>query len=242
MNVINLESLDGLPNKYHAKLSSFRKKFLNCEFLEELEKDYDIQELVFDIDQFCSENFIIGFHYTRADPKQILVKGLLSRTGKEIREDFLAHYGNNFTIEEINKIKKAWEIEFDDSDRNARDNWIYFNFTKEALINGGADSILRNVGGEQVFSPLYQLEKIKSKIQNLGVPLILKCVLNPDNIRTFIDYPWGKIAVSSYHRTINLHAHQTDQDGRQKVPVSPEYIEIMDINTFGNELIKRHTL
>lgn len=229
MNIINLESLEGLPNNYIEKLAAFRQEFLDYEFLEELDENIALQELIYDIDQFCFENHIIGFHFTRADPKHILKRGLLSRTGQEIREDFLINYGNKFETEEIDEIKSAWKNGFDDSDKEARDNRIFFNFTKEGLRNGGADLLLKNVGGEQVNWPLYRNQKLRTKIQNLGIPLILKCTLTPKNIKTYIENPWGKIAVSSFHRTINSKAHQTDQDGNQKTTIAPELIEIIEL-------------
>lgn len=229
MNIINLESLEGLPNNYIVKLGTFRQEFLDCEFLEELDENSAVQEVIAEIDQLCNENHIIGFHFTRADPKHILEKGLLSRTGQEIREDFLLNYGKEFKTEEIDEIKSAWKIGFDDSDKMARDNRVFFNFTKEGLRNGGAELLLKNVGGEQVYWPLYRNQKLQAKIQTLGAPLILKCTLIPNNIKTYIEHPWGKIAMSSFHRTINTKAYQTDQDGNQKTPVSPELIEIIEL-------------
>ncbi|WP_031427294.1 hypothetical protein [Flavimarina sp. Hel_I_48] len=229
MNIINLESLEGIPNSYIEKLAAFRQEFLDYEFLEELDGNIAIQELIYNINQFCCENYIIGFHFTRADPKLILMNGLLSRTGQEIRKDFLTNYGNKFNVDEIEEMKSAWKNGFDEIDVEARDNRIFFNFTKEGLRNGGADLLLKNIGGEQVYRPLCRNKKLQAKIQNLGVPLILKCTLIPSNIKTYIEHPWGKIAMSSFHRKINTNAFQTDQDGNQRIPVLPDSIEIIEV-------------
>ena len=57
--------------------------------------------------------------------------------------------------------------------------------------------------------------------------MILKCRLTPKDINTFYENPWGRIAVSTYHRLVNPEAHQDDQDGYQSVNVAPENIEII---------------
>lgn len=40
--------------------------------------------------------------------------------------------------------------------------------------------------------------------------------------------PWGRIAVSTYHRLLNPDAFQEDQDGYQNVNVKPQDIEIIE--------------
>ena len=63
--------------------------------------------------------------------------------------------------------------------------------------------------------------------------MILKCILTPNNIETFwgnpdlYNYPWGRIAISSYHRLRNRDAYVEDQDGFQRTDVKPENIEII---------------
>ncbi|HUX95063.1 MAG TPA: hypothetical protein VMV47_04960 [Bacteroidales bacterium] len=95
------------------------------------------------------------------------------------------------------------------------------------MKNDGAELLLSYYGGEQVYFPLFELPNIGEKLKNIGIPMILKCTLNPNDINTFIEYPWGKITVSSYHRIKNPDAIVVDQDGYQKVGVNPENIEII---------------
>jgi hypothetical protein len=76
--------------------------------------------------------------------------------------------------------------------------------------------------------PLQGLHEIGEKIKNIGKPLILKCVLNPSHLNTFFEYPWGRIAVSTYHCSVNSEALQFDQDGYQNVAVGTNDIEIID--------------
>ena len=106
----------------------------------------------------------------------------------------------------------------------------FFNFTKDALKDSGAELLLKYYGGEQVYFPIFQLPEFGKKLEKIGVPMILRCTLNPNDINTFIEFPWGKIAVSIYHRKVNPEAHQIDQDGYQNIGVSPENIEIIEYN------------
>jgi hypothetical protein len=87
MITINLNDLTGLPEHFLLELSKFKKEFMSTEFLEHLEERWEIHDLIIRINQFCLQNEIIGFHYTRAYPKDIITKGLLSRSGREIRAD-----------------------------------------------------------------------------------------------------------------------------------------------------------
>ncbi|WP_159478358.1 hypothetical protein [Chryseobacterium sp. 18068] len=226
MNVINLENLDGIPKEYLNELTKYDSLFKKFSFLEDFEEIREIAELISKINTFCSSNLIIGFHYTKAFPKEINENGLISRTGKQIRENFLKNYKYLFTAHEIENIKNIWENYFCEEQIESRDNRIFFNFTKQGLNNFDAKALLTNFGGEQIYMPLLSHDCLCKKIKTLGKPLILKCKLSPKNIETFIDEPWGKIAISSYNNMKNIDAHRTDQDGYQSVNVSPENIEI----------------
>jgi len=223
---IDLEDLTGLPTDFVLRLKIHNEIFKKFKFLDKF--DYgDIHQLIIDIDNFCLENRIIGYHYTSAIENDILEKGLLIRTGEEIRQDFMKRYFRLFTTEEKNQIVAHWNKRFDKEDSEIRDSIIFFNFTKGALLEGGAEHLLTYYGGEQIYFPLFNLPHIGEKLKNIGTPMILKCTLNPNDITTFIEYPWGKITVSSYHRMVNPDADVVDQDGYQKIGVSPENIKII---------------
>lgn len=226
MNVINLENLDGIPKEYLNELTKYDSLFKTFSFVEDFEDIKEIGELISKINIFCLSNLIIGFHYTKAYPKEINENGLISQTGKQIRDNFLKNYKYLFTAQEIEKIINTWENYFCEEQIEARDNRIFFNFTKHGLNNFDANPLLTNFGGEQIYMPLLSHDSISKKIKTLGNPLILKCKLSPKNIETFIDEPWGKIAISSYNNMKNKEAHRIDQDGYQTVNVSPENIEI----------------
>lgn len=225
--IISLENLDGFPDYFFKRLAKFDNLFEQFEFLENFETNEGIHNLIIEINDYCLRNKIVGFHFTNAIEKNILDQGLAIRTGKEIRESFIKNHFHLFTKDEQNKILIEWKKEFDESDVKSRDNRIFFNFTKHALYNRGAELLLRYYGGEQVYFPLYKIPQIGQKLENIGEPMILKCTLDPNEINTFIEYPWGKIIVSSYHRTKNLNAYLVDQDGYQRVDVSKDNVEII---------------
>lgn len=226
---INLNDLTGLPNNFLKELASFNQFFEETDSLEQLDDNCELQVLIEEIDQFCSKNEVFGFHYTRAYPQDILKNGLLSRPGQDIRSEFLKRNRSLFSEMEVKQILNAWNKCFDESDEQHRDYHVFFNFTLTALTGLGSELLLENSGGEQVYGPIYTIEGIKDKLRNIGTPLIVKCSLNPKNLNTFIQYPWGKIAASTYHRTRNPNALQTDQDGYQLTSVPPEKIELIKL-------------
>ena len=225
--IIDFEDFTGLPNEFIIRLNRYVSIFVEYEFLEQYLDDEYIHQLIVDIDDYCLDNNIIGYHYTNGIVDEFKEKGILVRSGKKIRQDFMERHFHLFTKEEQNRILEKWEKRFDEDDQRVRDNCVFFNFTKGALKNSGAELLLKYYGGEQVYFPIFQLPEIGKKLKKIGVPMILRCTLNPNVINTFIDYPWGKIAVSSYHRKVNQTADWVDQDGYQKVSVSPENIEII---------------
>jgi hypothetical protein len=219
--IIDLEKLEGLPNLFINRLRKFDSLFTECRHIEQYCDNFEIRQIIIDIDNYCLKNQIIGYHYTNATESDILEKGIILRTGKEIRNDFINKYFHLFSKDEQNQILQKWKEYFTDNDR---DNKVFFNFTRNALVNGGAELLLKYYGGEQIYFPLFEAPQIGKKLKKIGTPMILKCTLNPKYINTFIEYPWGNIIASSYNRIKNPNAYVVDQDGYQEVNVKPENI------------------
>lgn len=224
---INLDNLDGLPKEFLDELKNIKILFQKTNSFEDLLDYYVIENLMFRINEYCLGNNIFGFHFTRAIYEEMSKTGLTCRSGKEIRECFITKHGDKFSLEEISDIKKAWKGQFNSQQSKARDKRLFFNFTTAALDNYGAEPLLTNFGGEQVYFPLQDFDKISDRIKEIGEPFILKCKLNPNEVQTFRDNSWGRIAVSTYHCRVNSSACQEDQDGYQEINVIPQNIEII---------------
>ncbi len=238
MAIVNLNNLSGIPANFLKELKRHDRVFKENIFIETILEDIPLLSLVKEIDAFCCDRLIVGFHYTRAISDEIAMSGLSCRTGEEIRRAFISKYSTIFTESELQQIKSEWKAHFDIQSQKSRDNLIFFNFTTCALNNYGAEPLLSNFGGEQVYMPLQDLPGIGEKIKNIGIPLILKCILKHSNLKTFFKYPWGRIAVSSYHCNINPEAIQFDQDGYQTVAVNPNDIEIIDYSKVQNQKLE----
>jgi len=230
---VNLENLDGLPQEFVKQLSAFDHVFRSCNYFEEVKEYFGIMQLTADIDSYCAKHKIIGFHYTNAIKEDILEHGLLVRTGEEIRKSFVERHFHLFTKEEQTTILTTWEAFFSKPKAKVRDKRLFLNFTQDGLENGGTNLLLNFYGGEQVYFPIFSLPQIGAKLKLIGTPMMLKCILNPSDLVTYLgfpglyEHPWGRIAVSSYHRLKNRNACVEDQDGYQEVGVSPENIEIV---------------
>lgn len=233
--IIYLNKPDRLPGEFVAALKQIDYLCVKFSFSEKLVEHKEVVPLVSDLNAFCMENYIIGVHYTRANPECLRSQGLLIRSGEEIRADFLRDLGYLFSESEIVTIKEQWTNYFIPSQSRARDRRLFFNFTETALNNSGAKSLLGLYGGEQVSMCFRRGCPIGSKLANIGEPMIVYCSLKPNDVTTFIDHPWGKILLSSYHLSVNSEAYGIDQDGYQSVPVTPENIvEIKLLTNSGN--------
>jgi hypothetical protein len=222
--VINLDSPEGLVKSWIAEIPNINSHCLSINFLEELIEIPDIGYALQKIDDYCSARKVLGFHFTRAIKKSIEKEGLILRRGGEIREKFRQDFNVTFDSNEWQQIEDAWSSYFTKNQQKSRDQRIFFNFTKNALLNGSAFRLLNHYGGEQVSMCFDDETRIANVLASLGEPMIIKCALSPKFLSTHMSYPWAKIALSSYHCRLNSKASRVDQDGFQSIAVPPEDI------------------
>jgi hypothetical protein len=227
VNIIDLQEPNTLPHPFVDELKRHNQLFIEHNYFEHVKKDLSIQNLITEIDMYCSRNMIVGYHFTRAIADDLIREGPTIRTGDQIRSKFLADHGSLFSEAEIGIIQQEWSEYYVPSIKEIRDCRLWFNFTKTALHNRSADPLLQNYGGEQIYFCLERYPQISRKILKIGNPYIVKCRLEPKNIHTFMMYPWGSIIVSSYHVRMNSEAMQVDMDGWQSVPVPPDQMELI---------------
>jgi hypothetical protein len=218
MKIVDLNDLNGLPDKFFKKLNRNKNIFLKTHFFDEIKDNDVIENLINEINEYCKSNFIIGYHYTNANPEDIFSNGILSRTGEEIINDLINKYGKLFSIEEINLIKLQWEKYYTAIQKETRDKMIYFNFTLDAFPGPGTEELLKYFGGEQLYMAI-DIESVWKKLEQVGMPLIIKAALEPKDIYPNVGCIWGEIAVSTYHKMQNPKACRKDIDGYQIRPV-----------------------
>ncbi len=220
-----------LPLQYMDRLNGINKLCMSIDFSEEFVEHKNVVGLVKDINEYCMKNKIVGIHYTRAEPESIINKGLMIRNGQEIREKFLNEYGFLFSGAELMHMNNVWGKYYNNQQSSVRDGRVFFNFTEKALGNRGAESLLGMYGGEQVYMCFAHDEPIRSKLNLIGKAMVVRCSLEPHRIKSFIEHPWGKILMSSYHSLLNNNVYQIDQDGYQFIPVKPE--DILEIKVLN---------
>ena len=170
---IDLNNTNHLPKSLRHKLESTRDLCQQEEFSEKLVKHDRVCPLVTELNDFCMSNLIIGIHYTRADKARIEKQGLLLRSGEDIRKTFIQEYGKRFTDKEISEIASRWDDYFCDEQTRYRDFCVFFNFTEDALSNGGAEYLLKLYGGEQVLMCFRDNDcSIGKKLGQIGEPLL----------------------------------------------------------------------
>lgn len=212
---VHLDTLKGLPGKYLKRLSAFRDVFMVNSSLEELiDNSEDLRAIVEDINDYCNEHYVKGYHYTRAEAKAIKKYGLLCRNSTEIQESFIENYGDKFTSTELLIMQNCWDEFPKWNNMTSRDNLIFFNATTREVSFGGASDLLGYAGGEQIYFPLYEHKEILQKLRFIGKPQIVAFRVSGSKANGIgMLQPWGRIACSSYHRIFNSEASILDVDG-----------------------------
>lgn len=224
-DTVDLQQPGLLPDDFRRRLRAIDPLCCGHECSETLVKVREVAMLVDDLNNYCMERRILGIHYTRAIREDIELKGLLVRTGNAIRTGFLDRFGLLFDSDELEFLRNKWE-NHQVTQAHVRDLKLCFNFTTEALGTSGTKRLLGQYGGEQINMGIEFDSSIGKKLASIGEPLIVKCSLDPRNVKTYITNPWGKILLSSYHRQVRADAIRLDQDGSQTTSVLPEDLNI----------------
>ncbi|HET7560950.1 MAG TPA: hypothetical protein VFJ87_01055 [Rhodanobacteraceae bacterium] len=228
-SVVSLDDPDCLPATLLRELQSCDRHFAATSVIDSVQHEPAVSNVIDRINEYCQNNMVVGYHFTRAVRADIEASGLQPRTGDAIRESFLSRFGTRFSAEQLSQIRESWTKCYTPQMQKVRDNRIWFNFTRKALDDSGADLLLRFYGGEQVYFYINELPGVGEVLSSIGEPFIVRCALAPSEAHTIIGRPWGQIAASSYHRKVNPHAYQVDQDGYQFSDVPAGCIELLRI-------------
>jgi hypothetical protein len=221
--LINLSNPSLMPKHILDKLYSYKSVFNQYNCIDQILDFPNLHQIAKELDSFCSERKIIGFHYTRAIKEGIESSGLKISYGENRRRDFLEKYGYLFSAEQQERIKSCWRY-FNRAQSIGRDGKVWFNATLGAIANGGADHLLKYFGGENIYMPLTRDKELAAILQQIGTPLVIECALDTANLNTFSMNPWGMVWLSSYHVAVNQQAMQCDVDAYIQQDVPPDRI------------------
>lgn len=208
----NLADISGIPGEILSELNKHNSLLQSLEFSEQFLEVCTLYQIVCELDEICQSDGIVGVHYTRADRHLIASNGLVILTGEERRLEFLETYGHLFNDEQRDRMVAGWSSYFGYEQCRIRDNRVWFNLTRVAYPNSGAEDLLAHYGGEVVYMPFSRDHEIGAILGSIGEPLIVECSLHVDDVRTFCQNAWGRTWVSSYHCSVNPDAHQWDVD------------------------------
>ncbi|MDD2775236.1 MAG: hypothetical protein PHU06_04705 [Gallionella sp.] len=220
MDAVDLQRPELLPDALRALLKSIEALCRDEEFSEELLTHPEVRNVVIELDNYCMQRQVLGIHYTRAIRANIEQKGLVVRTGAEIRNEFVEQFGHIFEVAELEWLQNKWSSH-QATQVKIRDSMLWFNFTLSAFGGLGSKYLLGMYGGEQINMGIEFDTPIGNKLASIGEPLVVKCALDPQKVRTSIEHPWGKILVSSFHLSIVPNAYRIDQDGRVLESILP---------------------
>ncbi|NMF85398.1 hypothetical protein [Nodosilinea sp. P-1105] len=231
----NLNRIDDMSAEILSRLKEHTQLLQQIEFSEDFETHPALSEIVRELDAIaiCEAEGIVGVHYTRGEQGHFSRDGLVPCSGYERRIKFLEEHGYRFSSAQLERLKQGWQSYFTHEQNKVRDGRVWFNLTRVAMSNGGAEPLLSHYGGEVVYMPFSQDTEIESILREIGSPLIIECALYPRNARTFCEHPWGRTWLSSYHCTVNPDALQWDVDLYTEEPIDPGAIlniEVVEVD------------
>jgi hypothetical protein len=223
-NPRNLANAREIPVEVLFRLKVHDALFRELEFSEQFLEVEEINRIVCELDEICRSNGIVGVHYTRAEKEKLETEGLVAKAGEDRRKQFLERFGHLFAGEQRVRLLAGWSSYFNHEQCRVRDNRVWFNLTRVAYPNMGAEDLLAHYGGEVIYMPFSRDPEIEAILRSIGEPLIVECSLDVAEVQTFCQNAWGRTWVSSYHRSVNPDAHQWDVDLYTRMSVSPEAI------------------
>ena len=97
-----------LPEALRARLGSIEPLCRKEKFSENLVQRSEVRDIVIELDNYCMQRQVLVIHYTRAIRADIEQKGLLVRTGAEIRDEFVQRVGHKFESAELECMRRLW--------------------------------------------------------------------------------------------------------------------------------------
>lgn len=218
MDAVDLQRPELLPVALRLRLDSIKSYCRNEKFSQNLVEHPKVRNVVIELDNYCMQRRVLGIHYTHAIRADIEQKGLLVRTGAEIRNEFVQRFGDKFEADELELLQKQWSsLQVKQSE--IRDSMLWFNFTACGGLN---EELLGMYGGEQIHMGIELGTPIGKKLGSIGEPLVVKCALDPQKVENLHEYQWGKILVSSFHLSVEPEAHRIDKDGKVTELILPK--------------------
>jgi hypothetical protein len=226
---VKISTIEQIPSNLLLRLDSHKNEFIKLECYDQIWAIDALYQIAIELNEVCLREGIFGYHYTRADKDEITHQGLLALSGEEHRKKFLERYGHRFSPEQREWICERWKNCFTPANNKVRDHRVWFNFTLVALAGLGAEYLLTYYGGEVIYAPICDNLEIGNVLKTIGQPMIIECVLNPAELTTFSEHPWGKVWLSSYHLKVNPNAHQFDADAYKQDSIDPTQINSIQV-------------
>lgn len=210
--MIDISSINSIPSNIVDRLRGLDAAFTDAEYIEQLKELPDIVDIAEELHSICASKGVIGYHYCRGFSDRIESEGLTVATGQERRAAFLAEYGETFTDTQRARLVATWDDYFDKFQNEARDNKLWFNLTRNQLLEGGAGPLLYYYGGEVIYMPFSRDPEIGEILHSLGSPIVVSCHLDINSTNAFSKDTFSWVWVSSYHCSVNSNAYQHDSD------------------------------
>jgi hypothetical protein len=143
---------------------------------------------------------------------------------KSHQAEFVEKHGHHFTRDELNTMRVAWASYFPGLQDQGRNGLLWFCLAPDQVLGAGAKPLFTYFGGEAIYMPLVEISNIGEKLRSLGAPVVVETSLDPQELRTFSEFPLATNSLSLYHRTINPDACIHAREGYLKRDVSRDEI------------------
>lgn len=219
---LKLESSVALPEDFRKRLVPFTSALKATDFVENLIRDNDtFRQISTDLDTHLATQRIWAYHCTKeASPGHFLDTGLRLTNLEEHQAEFLATHGHQFTVSEIDDMKRGWHNHFVVGRQvSIRQNRIYACLSRPLVLSHGTRLFHRYFGGEVIYFPHCNHPTIAPKLAAIGTPVVVEFAVLGSTLNC--RHPMSYYVLSLYHRRLKRSAHRFDSEADFRIAVPP---------------------
>ncbi|MGD0280663.1 MAG: hypothetical protein ABSC11_15355 [Smithella sp.] len=222
---LHLDASDWWPNGMMESLLSHHDILLSNNYMENLIESEPFCSIAEELNAFILKHKVVGYHCTKESEKGYFEKcGIRVLDRKNHQNKFLKKFSSQFSVEDLNLLKQAWESYFSIGQDYGRNGKIWFCLAPDQVISYGTKDFFTYFGGEAIYKPIKDYSSITQILRNIGNPVIVKVAIDPNDLHTFSQVPFAINTLSLFHQRQNPKAYIHSREGYLMHDVTPNEI------------------
>ncbi|AGS80468.1 hypothetical protein [Leptospira alstonii] len=198
---------------------------MNNLWIENIKRDRCIVDIFEDVEKYCNNNGIVGFHCTKEiHTKPYHKTGLRILNMRQHHSEFIQYLKDELRIskEDIVYFKEKLDY-FRENNSEGREGTLWFCLNRN-FVGEDSEDFLKYYGGEAVYFWFKEDRKITKLCKSIGKPVVIEALIEVSELTIFQEYGFGKTLVSNYAHSINKKFHTSDLEGFVKSDIPSKNI------------------